>query len=98
MSDIRSTSHPNYLIVHERTNSVVVTVPDKACIRTDFPLSRKYCTWIWTWAWTGRIASPLRKQRRRCKRKGEQNQKDEKSDSHLIDYLHLGLDHFTPCN
>lgn len=96
ISDITSTSHSEYLIVHQRTNCVVVTVPDIACIGTDFPLGRQCSTWTWTWtwtwAWTRRIASPLRKQRRRCKRKGEQNQKSEKSDSHLSDHLHLGHD------
>src|SRR5262249_3911551 len=109
MRDIPSTSYAKYLSVLERTNSVVVTVPDKTCIRTDFELGpTNSCTWAWTWTrrsagiWTRRSASSLRslrclrKQRRRRKSKGEQNQKSEKSDSHSIDHLHLGLDHFTP--
>ena len=102
-SDIPSTSHSKDLSVLERANSIVVTVPDKTCIRTDFKLgSTQPCTRTWTRTWTRRsartwarrIASPLRKQRRRSKRTGEQNQKNEKSDSHSIDHLHLGLDHF----
>ena len=108
-SDISSTSHPKYLSVHERTNSVVETVPDITCIRTDFKLGpTPTCTWTWTrWSariWTRRLARVLRvlrvlrKQRRLCKRKGEQNQENENSDSHLIDHLPLGHNHFTSCN
>src|SRR5215467_421854 len=101
MRDIPSTSYAKYLSVLERTNSVVVTIPDKTCIRTDFKLGPTPAyTWSWAWTrrsarvWTRRSASPLRKQRRRGKRKGEHNQKSEKSNSHSIDHLHLGLDPF----
>src|SRR5262245_21327082 len=103
MSNIPSSSHAKYLIVFQRANSTIATAPVVTSIRTDFKLGpgKCWCARCWTWL---RIAIRclrclrLRKQRRRCERNDEQKKPNEKSNFHLIEYLHLGPDHFTLCN